>query len=771
MPARILPVVIAVTGNCLKQGADFMHQCRIVVLLTVFFSFCCLAQETPSETPGDAPVSPAVAPAAVPQGDTGHGGFFRELLAQRAAAAARDPAVTTQRTAEGVQLTTNQQATPEASETAVNWESVTLKDCIEVLCRDLGMEFVISPSVNVAQEVSVRAGDVTSWKVADKQELFDAILETAGVQRVQRGRVWVFSPSDIRPVIEAFQDKKYGDGKPVIGVIKLKSIDASQAEPFLNTVGGKPPRVFAMKGSRMVLVLGTQQFLTQMEELVKLIDFAPGTLMPYTLEYAVSDDMAKDLAAIFYGRSGGDGDALRFVSIARLNVVVALNVPEGMVAEVTKWVKLLDRDDAANERVTRVYRLQVVSSETIGKTLDTLYSTLYKQAQAEKKTQSSNVAVSKKSSSSASSSAAKPSAGPAPSQSTPAAPAKSSSGADSSGSPDMDEQAVILYDKETNTLIVNATPDQHRDIERTLKELDRPRRQALIEAVLVEMTLSEGTDLGVEWATSEGLHYAGPLNSVGLQSGLGSSISGLTDSAANDGLSYLLKSSDQKWAFIQAAENDNRLQVLASPTVLTRDGMPATVSFGNEVPVQSQSQTDAGKSNYSYDYHDAKMILTVTPTIDDNKNVTLVVSQVLRQVSTDAIQPGTGITSNAPTFTTREISSSLQVADGQTLILGGLISRSDKIIKTGIPLLCRLPYIGWLFGRNQTTKVSTEILMILTPHVVNTRDETDALTKEFRTKIMGAMAVKDVHKLFNLEDPKTPTNAPAAAISPEAKGN
>ena len=746
-----------------------MHQCRVVVLLTVFFSFCCLAQETPSEAPGDAPIAPS---AVVPQGDTGRGGFFREMMAQRAAAAARDPAVATQRTAEGVQLTTTQQATPDASETAVNWENVTLKDCIEVLCRDLGMEFVISPSVNVAQEVSVRAGDVTRWTVQDKQELFDAILETAGVQRVQRGRVWVFSPSDIRPVIEAFQDKKYGDGKPVIGVIKLKSIDASQAESFLNTVGGKPPRVFAMKGSRMVLVLGTQQFLTQMEELVKLIDFAPGILTPYTLAYSSSDDMAKDLAAIFNGRTGGDGEAIRFISISRLNVVVAHNVPEGMVDEVTKWVKLLDRADDANERVTRVYRLQVITADTIGKTLDSLYSTLYKQTQAEKKTQSSNIAVSKKSAGSGSSSAAKPSAGPAPSQSAPAAPAKSSSGADSSGSPDMDEEAVILTDKETNTLIVNATPDQHRDIERTIKVLDRPRRQVLIETVLVEMTLSEGTGLGVEWAASKG------ISTAGLQSGLNSSITPLSSinplidsTPVNNGLSYLLKSSDQKWAFIQAAESDNRLQVLASPTVLTRDGMPATVSFGNEVPVQAQSQTDAGKSNFSYEYHEAKMILTVTPTIDDNKNVTLVVSQVLRQVSTDAITPGVGITSNAPTFTTREINSSLQVADGQTLILGGLISRSDKVIKTGIPLLCRLPYIGWLFGRNVTTKVSTEILMILTPHVVDTRDETDAMTKEFRTKIMGAMAVKDVHKLFNLEDPKTATNAPAAAISSEAKGN
>ncbi|MFA7368401.1 MAG: hypothetical protein WC334_02030, partial [Kiritimatiellales bacterium] len=126
-----------------------MHQCRVVVLLSIVPFFYAFAQEAPVADPGAAP---AVSPAGPPQG-----GYFRELMMQRAAAATRDQAVATQRTAEGGELTTARTAAPEGSETAVNWENVTLKDCIEVLCRDLGMEFVISPSVNVSQEVSVRA--------------------------------------------------------------------------------------------------------------------------------------------------------------------------------------------------------------------------------------------------------------------------------------------------------------------------------------------------------------------------------------------------------------------------------------------------------------------------------------------------------------------------------------------------------------------------------------------------------------------------------------
>jgi general secretion pathway protein D len=742
-----------------------MHRSRVVFLLMVLSFFRSFAQEdsgVPQMTDEERAARRAQF-VQLMQGRLGGGGGGAPI----------DQAVSTQRPAEAAQLETTQQPAQTGSEVTVNWENVTLKDCIEVLCRDLGMEFVISPSVNVSQEVSVRAGDVTKWNVTDKQELFDAILETAGVQRVQRGRVWVFSPSDIRPVVEAFADSKYGDGKPVIGVIKLKSIDASQAEQFLNTVGGKPPRVFAMKGSRMVLVLGTQQFLSQMEELVKLIDFSPGVVTPYVLEYASSDDIAKELAAIFYGRTGGDGESLRFISISRLNTVVAHNVSESMMDEVTKWVEMLDRFDDQNDRVTRVYRLQVIDAETIGKTLDSLYSTLYKQTQSAKKQASSSTAIAKGVKSS-NGGAAKQTAGNAAAKTGAAAaapkadsaPAKASGNGGSQASPDMEEEAVILADKDTNTLIINATPDQHRDIERTIKELDRPRRQVLIETVLVEVTLDEGMDLGVEWALSKG---------ISIQGSVEQSFNRGNTPANNDGFSYLLSSSADKLAFIQAAQNDNRLQVLSSPTVLTRDGMEATVSFGQEVPIQekSTSGTSSTRDNYSYSYQDAKITLTVTPVIDDNKMVTLNLTQTLRQIPSDyTVQiSGDNDVVLPPIFTTRELSSSLQVDNGQTLVLGGLIQREDQKVRRGIPLISRIPGIGWLFGWNSTIKKGSEILMILTPRVVDSREDTDSLTREFREKILGAMSEKNIRQLYNLEEPKKTAEPKVEVTVPEAEGN
>lgn len=629
------------------------------------------------------------------------------------------------------------------SEVAVNWENITLKDCIEVLCRDLGMEFIISPSVNVAQEVSIRAGNVTEWERTDKLEMFDAILETAGIQRIARGRVWVFSPSDLRPIIKSTEESEYEDGKPIIGVIELNNIDAATAQNFLNNFTGKPQRIFGMTGSNILIVMGTHAYLQQMQDLLNVVDVPSSVLVQHVLKTADATDVAGELANVFYRRTGNDGSAIQFFPIARLNMVVAHNATPAMVPEIERWITMLDRSDGQNARTTKIYRLKVVEAETIGKTLDELYSSLYAQSLEREKELGKTTTKTSNSKSTAKTNVK---------SKTPATTTTQKKNVDEVAGSSIDEEVIILSDEDTNTLIVNAPAAMHKEIAQTIEDLDRSRRQVLIETVLVEVILDESLDLGIEWAvfgSGDPQHSAAQMSSLEL----GEIVSGttpLTDAA--DGLTYLLNANNEAMALIHAAQNDDRLQVLSSPTVLTRDGMEAEVSFGEEVPIQQSSLTDGGNQNFSYDYRDAKITLKVTPKIDDYRMVTLDLEQTLRSINPETEDD------EAPKFYTRELRSNLQVDDGQTLILGGLIQRKDQQVRTGIPFLSRIPYLGWMFGRTKTVKVGSEILMILTPHVVDTRSETDLLTEAFEHKILGALREKDIRSIYNLNDePKEPT--------------
>jgi len=650
------------------------------------------------------------------------------------------------------------------SEVAVNWENITLKDCIEVLCRDLGMEFIISPSVNVSQEVSIRAGDVTEWERADKLEMFDAILETAGVQRLERGRVWVFSPSDLRPIVKAGEETEYSAGKPIIGVIQLQNIDAATAQDFLNNFSGKPQRIYGMKGSSILIVLGTQGFLQQMQELLEIVDVPSSVLVQYVLKMADASDVSEELSNVFYRRTGADGNAIQFFPIARLNMVVAHNATPAMVKEIESWITMLDRADGLNNRTTKIYRLKVVEAETIGKTLSDLYSSLYAQTlQREKElgkttTKQSNTKNAKNSNNAKNNKNAKNKNNTAKKQ---ANTAQATPVADSGGmaaGTSVDEEVIILSDEDTNTLIVNAPADMHKEIAKTIDELDRSRRQVLIETAMVEVVLDEGMDFGVEWAVQ-----GSDPTQLGAQ-GSGLAIDNLVTGTAalpgvTDGFTYFVNSNSKKWALIKAAQDDNRLQVISSPNVLTRDGMEAEISFGEEVPIQSSTLTDGGNQNFSFDYRDAKITLRVTPHIDDNEMVTLNLEQEVRRVISDNLaEEGT-----APTFRTREIRSNLQVDDGQTVILGGLIERGDTTERVGIPYLMDIPLLGYFFGRNVERKQGTEILMVMTPHVVDTRDETDLLTRDFRRKLLGSLnkSSEDIRSVYHLQEESAEEQAEA----------
>ena len=639
------------------------------------------------------------------------------------------------------------------SEVAVNWENITLKDCIEVLCRDLGMEFIISPSVNVTQEVSIRAGDVTEWERADKLEMFDAILETAGVQRLERGRVWVFSPSDLRPIVKAGEETEYSAGKPIIGVIQLQNIDASTAQDFLNNFTGKPQRIYGMKGSSILIVLGTQGFLQQMQELLEIVDVPSSVLIQHVLKVADASDVSEELSNVFYRRTGADGNAVQFFPIARLNMVVAHNATPAMVKEIEHWITMLDRADGLNNRTTKIYRLKVVEAETIGKTLSDLYSSLYAQSLEREKelgktsTKKSNSKNNTAKNSNTAKTNNKSNTAAKKQANTTQAAAADPGGAAAGTS--VDEEVIILSDEDTNTLIVNAPADMQKEIAKTIDELDRSRRQVLIETAMVEVVLDEGTDFGVEWAVQ-----GSDPTQIGAQ-GTGLAIDDLVTGTAalpgvTDGFTYFINSNNKKWALIKAAQNDNRLQVISSPNVLTRDGMEAEISFGEEVPIQSSSLTDGGNQNFSFDYRDAKITLTVTPHIDDNEMVTLNLEQEVRRVIEDSLAEA----GSAPTFRTREIRSNLQVDNGQTVILGGLIEREDTTARVGIPYLMDIPLLGYLFGRNVQSKAGTEILMIMTPYVVDTRDETDLLTQDFRRKLLGSLnqSSEDIRSVYQLQE-------------------
>jgi general secretion pathway protein D len=297
----------------------------------------------------------------------------------------------------------------------------------------------------------------------------------------------------------------------------------------------------------------------------------------------------------------------------------------------------------------------------------------------------------------------------------------------------------FIADEATNSIIVTTYPRAWKDIEATIKQLDRMPRQVLIEVLAAEVTLGDEFSLGMAWAFRRGrtaVSFNPGVAPFTPGVGLPGSLPPLT-SALPTGLTALILASDEFIAALNALASDNKVNVVSSPAVMTSENKKAVINVSRSVPIVTQQNVpisgtgDSGAitGTQSVEYRDAGIILTVTPRIGEGGTVALEVKQEFNEVGETRTPPG------SPEFLKREAETTVVLLDNQTLVLGGLIQTRREVAKTGIPLLMKIPILGYLFGATKETTKKTELLILITPRVVGTAADANRVTEEFRRSI------------------------------------
>ena len=283
-------------------------------------------------------------------------------------------------------------------------------------------------------------------------------------------------------------------------------------------------------------------------------------------------------------------------------------------------------------------------------------------------------------------------------------------------------------------------------------------KQVLIEVLIAEVTLGDGTQYGVEWALRSDRSWGGydGDEQIGLYNqrigGLGDGpefdddgdeipVTDFLDSATG-GLAYVFDS-DRLRIFLNAQADTNKLNILSSPNIMAADNQEARIEVGEEVPIvtseyvplDTDSRSDSSTSR-SIEYRNTGVILTVTPRINDKGLVAMEISQEVSKAQAVAVG---GIQS--PVISNRKAETNLVVQSGQTVVIGGLIEEVESYVVSGIPYLSRLPWIGFLFGTTSISKAKKELILLLTPHVIETINEADSVTREIRGKMSDIKAL------------------------------
>lgn len=282
----------------------------------------------------------------------------------------------------------------------------------------------------------------------------------------------------------------------------------------------------------------------------------------------------------------------------------------------------------------------------------------------------------------------------------------------------------IIADRRNSALLIYATPSEYSVIEGMLRKIDIVPLQVLIEATIAEVTLNDALQYGTQFFFT--------ANHVDLTLGATPTLpTGFAGFAVSKSPHFLL----------QALADVTQVRVLSAPRLLVFDNEPARLQVGQEVPILTGTATSTLAAGApivnSIDYHSTGVIMDVTPRVNSGGLVTLDIAQEVSDVAPPAVNTATG----SPTFDDRIVRTRLAVQDGQTVGVAGLIHDTVQEENSGLPFLKDIPLIGSLLSTQNNKRMRTELLVLITPHVVHDQRDARALTVDLRNELINAGVV------------------------------
>lgn len=300
--------------------------------------------------------------------------------------------------------------------------------------------------------------------------------------------------------------------------------------------------------------------------------------------------------------------------------------------------------------------------------------------------------------------------------------------------------ARVIADEVNNAILVYATRSEYQKIESTLRRLDVRSAQVLIEATLIEVTLKDELAYGLQWAFNDSRSSTG-YTGRGVLSTVGGGVLG----PALKGFSYTLSNAaGDVRAVLNALADKSLVKMLSSPTLMVLDNQTASIVVGNQQPIKSGETvaTTGTAISTSIQYKDTGVSLAFTPSINAGNIVTMLIKQSVTDVGDKDDATG------QRAFLQRQLESKVAIRSGETLVLGGLIRDNVTTTKSGIPLLQDIPVLGAAFRNTGSLTNRTELLVILTPRVVRSDEDTRELTDELRNRMQSFSSIERLDPRF-----------------------
>lgn len=594
----------------------------------------------------------------------------------------------------------------------LNFEQAPLSEVVHTILGDtLGLDYVVEHPIG--GEITLR-----TRSPVPRDQLFvilESLLRNNNVLMIRgpNDRFFVSGSPLMKSTVPSFESAPTSGYNNII--VPLQYISATEMAGILKPVARDDTFVRIDNGRNLLILAGTQMQLSGWLDIVSTFDIdrlAGMSVGVFPVSNSDVEEVYEELQHILVSSAGQEGTAaglaalIRVMPIERLNSIMVVSPRAHYIETVREWVEKLDNvQDPASEPTLQIYPVRNGNAAQLAGLLSTIYGGSGAGGQ-----QRSGVA---------------PGMSPAQSGSvsgdSASAPRNSGGGG---GNYTLNDDVRVVADEFNNTLLVHATPYEYQKIARILQRLDRIQTQVLIEASIVEVSLGGDLQYGLEWAFDNNLGGGDTGRGV-LDLG-----GGLQPKA---GFSYTVtNSAGAAKAVINALAQKSLINVISTPSVMVLDNHTATINVGDQQPIQDRtSVSDGGVVTNSISYKDTGVQLTVTPSVNDGGLVTLEIEQSVTDVG--PVDAATGQRS----FLARDVTSTVAIRDGESVVLGGLIRDNETTGKSGVPLLMDIPVIGSLFSTTTEKNNRTELLVFITPRVMESEADLRALNREMRGRMSG----------------------------------
>ena len=451
----------------------------------------------------------------------------------------------------------------------------------------------------------------------------------------------------------------------------------------------------------------------------------------FPLKYSAARDVANDLMSVV-GKQGDD--TVQITPIEHLNAVLIVSKTYERIQRLRTWIDRFDRGRDTLAPKIYIYRVQNGPAKELASLLSKVFGAGDENGSAKSGSGAPPATLSPSPSTLTSPATASPGA-PGEGQSPFGALAQTMNsgsaagdflplGASAHGSElrGGEQSLRITADESNNSLVIVTTPKLYAKIEAALVQLDAAPTQVLIEAAVAEVDLTDTFQYGVQTSIQAGTLSV--LSSNVAPSAMGASPGGLSIALSNGGT----------LATLNLLSSLTKTKVISAPNIMVVNNKAASLEVGDQVPVATSSSVSTQSADApvvnTIQMVDTGIILHVTPHVN---NSGLVMLELGQEVS--ASVPTTSSNIDSPTIQQRKVSTTVQLEDGQTIIIGGLISDTRSRNRVGVPFLKDVPVIGTLFSTTNDETDRNELMVLLTPHIIRNGRDADEATDELRAKL------------------------------------